>query len=65
MFLQNVEKGDKYSLYTNGNKVKFMKPKQSVKGSTDLDEFDFDEYDEDEPEEETDSADTEPEDEEE
>ena len=25
---------------------KFMKPKQSVKGSTDLDEFDFDEYDE-------------------
>ena len=23
---------------------KFMKPKQSVKGSTDLDEFDFDEY---------------------
>ena len=42
-----------------------MKPKQSVKGSTDLDEFDFDEYDEDEPEEETDSADTEPEDEEE
>ena len=34
--------------------VKFMKPKQNVKGSTDLDEFDFDEYDEDEPEEETD-----------
>ena len=31
--------------------VKFMKPKQNVKGSTDLDEFDFDEYDEDEPEE--------------
>ena len=30
--------------------VKFMKPKQSVKGGTDLDEFDFDEYDEDEPE---------------
>ena len=27
--------------------VKFMKPKQNVKGSTDLDEFDFDEYDED------------------
>ena len=45
--------------------VKFMKPKQSVKGSTDLDEFDFDEYDEDEPEEETDIADTEQEDEEE
>ena len=44
---------------------KFMKPKQSVKGSTDLDEFDFDEYDEDEPEEETDIADTEQEDEEE
>ena len=44
--------------------VKFMKPKQSVKGGTDLDEFDFDEYDEDEPEEEADSADTEQEDEE-
>ena len=44
--------------------VKFMKPKQSVKGGTDLDEFDFDEYDEDEPEEETDIADTEQEDEE-
>ena len=44
--------------------VKFMKPKQNVKGSTDLDEFDFDEYDEDEPEEETDIADTEQEDEE-
>ena len=29
--------------------VKFMKPKQNVKGSTDLDEFDFDQYDEDEP----------------
>ena len=43
--------------------VKFMKPKQNVKGSTDLDEFDFDEYDEDEPEE-ADSADTEQEDEE-
>lgn len=42
--------------------VKFMKPKQNVKGSTDLDEFDFDEYDEDEPEE-ADSADTEQEDE--
>ena len=44
--------------------VKFMKPKQNVKGSTDLDEFDFDEYDEDEPEEAA-SADTEQEDEEE
>lgn len=44
--------------------VKFMKPKQNVKGSTDLDEFDFDEYDEDEPEEEADSTDTEQEDEE-
>ena len=29
---------------------KFMKPKQSVKGSTDLDDFDFEDYDEDEPE---------------
>lgn len=44
--------------------VKFVKPKQNVKGGTDLDEFDFDEYDEDEPEEEADSADTEQEDEE-
>ncbi|MCE4768748.1 DUF4366 domain-containing protein [Clostridioides difficile] len=30
---------------------KIMKPKQTVKGSTDLDDFDFDEYGEDEPEE--------------
>lgn len=44
---------------------KVMKPKQDVKGSTDLDEFDFEEYDEDEPEEEADSTDTEQEDEEE
>ena len=44
--------------------VKFVKPKQNVKGGTDLDEFDFDEYDEDEPEEEADIADTEQEDEE-
>ena len=29
---------------------KFMKPKQSVKGGTDLEDFDFDDYDEDEPE---------------
>ena len=43
---------------------KFVKNKPSVKGGTDLDEFDFDEYDEDEPEEEADSADTEQEDEE-
>ena len=43
--------------------VKFMKQKQNVKGSTDLDEFDFDEYDEDESEE-ADRADTEQEDEE-
>ena len=27
-----------------------MKPKQSVKGGTDLEDFDFDDYDEDEPE---------------
>ncbi|MGI6316432.1 MAG: DUF4366 domain-containing protein [Christensenellales bacterium] len=31
---------------------KVMKPKQSVKGNTDLEDFDFDEYDEDEPEDE-------------
>ncbi len=30
---------------------KIMKPKQAVKGGTDLDDFDFDDYDEDEPEE--------------
>ena len=36
--------GDGAALYY----FKFRKPKQSVKGSTDLDEFDFDEYDEDE-----------------
>lgn len=29
---------------------KIMKPKRSVKGSTDLDDFDFDDYNEDEPE---------------
>ncbi len=29
---------------------KIVKPKQDVKGSTDLDDFDFDDYDEDEPE---------------
>lgn len=29
---------------------KVMKPKQDVKGGTDLDDFDFDDYDEDEPE---------------
>lgn len=29
---------------------KIMKPKQGVKGNTDLDDFDFDDYDEDEPE---------------
>ena len=36
---------------------KFMKPKQSVKGSTDLEDFDFEDYDEDEPEaDETDTS---------
>jgi hypothetical protein len=29
---------------------KFVKPKQSVNGSTDLEDFDFEDYDEDEPE---------------
>ena len=29
---------------------KFIKRKQSVKGSTDLEDFDFEDYDEDEPE---------------
>ena len=32
---------------------KFMKPKQNVKGDTDLEDFDFDDYDEDEPEADT------------
>ena len=32
--------------------VKVIKPKQNVKGSTNLDEFDFEEWDEDEPESE-------------
>ena len=40
---------------------KFVKPKQNVKGSTDLEDFDFEDYDEDEPE--TDTGET-PEDEE-
>ena len=44
---------------------KFLKPKQNVKGDTDLEDFEFEDYDEDEPEEETDIADTEQEDEEE
>ena len=43
---------------------KFLKPKQNVKGDTDLEDFEFEDYDEDEPEE-ADSADTEQEDEEE
>ena len=32
---------------------KFVKPKQNVKGSTDLEDFDFEDYDEDEPETDT------------
>ena len=32
---------------------KFVKPKQNVKGSTDLEDFDFEDYDEDEPEADT------------
>ena len=32
---------------------KFIKPKQNVKGSTDLEDFDFEDYDEDEPEADT------------
>jgi hypothetical protein len=43
---------------------KVMKPKQDVKGGTDLDDFDFDDYDEDEPEPD-DGDDTETEDDEE
>ena len=39
---------------------KFMKPKQSVKGSTDLEDFDFEDYGEDEPEaDETDTSENE------
>ncbi len=33
--------------------VKFVKPKQNVKGNTDLEDFDFEDYDEDEPEADT------------
>ena len=36
---------------------KFMKPKQDVKGGTDLDDFDFDDYDEDEPEDDDEAGD--------
>ena len=32
---------------------KFLKPKQNVKGDTDLEDFDFEDYDEDEPEADT------------
>ena len=32
---------------------KFLKPKQDVKGNTDLEDFDFEDYDEDEPEADT------------
>ena len=32
---------------------KFMKPKQNVKGDTDLEDFEFEDYDEDEPEADT------------
>ena len=35
---------------------KFLKPKQNVKGDTDLEDFEFEDYDEDEPEEETPDA---------
>ena len=43
---------------------KFMKPKQNVKGGTDLEDFDFDDYDEDEPDEGDGLSDEEQEDEE-
>ena len=43
---------------------KFMKPKQSVKGDIDLEDFDFDDYDEDEPDEGDGLSDEEQEDEE-
>lgn len=36
---------------------KIMKPKQGVKGGTDLEDFDFEDYDEDEPEPEADDPD--------
>ena len=36
---------------------KFMKPKQDVKGGTDLDDFDLDDYDEDEPEDDDEAGD--------
>ena len=43
---------------------KIMKPKQNVKGGTDLDDFDFEDYDEDEPEADDDLTADEAEDEE-
>lgn len=43
---------------------KFLKPKQNVKGDTDLEDFDFEDYDEDEPEAEDTGGDGEQEDEE-
>lgn len=36
--------------------LKVIKPKQNVKGSTDLDEFDLEEWEDDEPEEDTDDG---------
>lgn len=36
--------------------LKFVKPKQKVKGATDLDEFDLDEWDEEEPDDTIDNA---------
>ena len=35
---------------------KFMKPKQSVKGGTDLEDFEFEDYDEDEPDDAEDTG---------
>ena len=43
---------------------KFIKPKQNVKGNTDLEDFDFEDYDEDEPDEGDGLSDEEQEDEE-
>ena len=42
-----------YGLFALGGAAfyyfKFLKPKQNVKGNTDLEDFDFEDYDEDEP----------------
>ena len=51
-------------LFLYHTNFKFIRRKQSVKGGTDLEDFDFDDYDEDEPDEGDGLSDEEQEDEE-